>query len=248
MYPIHLLFADSKMSDKITRSIEVLGTFSCEVSMVGSDGSEIPAYVNANAVGDGIDGQQGMLYLIADLSEQEQLRKEAYHDDLTGLYTRGHFLELLSTHTSIVTRHEQALSLCLCDLDNFKQVNDTYGHRMGDRVLETFAWIVSQEIRNEDCAGRMGGDEFILAFPQVDASVAAVCMERIRKRFEAIAFNSDGSERFYCSVRLELTDCPQHPFADEEFIELADKSLYCVKELGRNCTVANMEVVSPTAV
>jgi diguanylate cyclase (GGDEF)-like protein len=72
----------------------------------------------------------------------------------------------LSTHTSIVTRHEQALSLCLCDLDNFKQVNDTYGNRMGDRVLETFAWIVSQKIRNEDCAGRMGGDEFILAFPR----------------------------------------------------------------------------------
>ncbi len=75
-----------------------------------------------------------------------------------------------------------------------------------------------------------------------------MCMERIRKRFEAIAFNSDGSERFHCSVTLGMTDCPQDPFADEEFIELADKSLYCAKELDRNCTVVNMEVVSPTAV
>lgn len=247
VYPIHLIFADPGMNDKIRRNIEALGTFSCEVSMIGHDGAEIPTYVNANAVSDGVDGKRGMLYLIADLSEQEQLRKEAYHDALTGLYTRGHFLELLSTHTSMVARHEQALSLCLCDLDDFKQVNDTYGHRMGDRVLEMFAWIVSQEIRNEDCAGRIGGDEFILALPQVDASVAAVCMERIRKRFEAIAFKADGCERFRCSVTLGLADYPDQPITDEEFIELADKSLYRAKELGRNCTVVNMEAVGTTA-
>lgn len=243
VYPVHLLFADSRMNEKINRSIEVLGTFSSKVSMIGHDGTKIPTYVNANAAG---DGEQGMLYLIADLSEQERLRKEAYHDDLTGLYTRGHFLEQLSTYTSIVARHDHALSLCLCDLDDFKHVNDTYGHCMGDRVLKTFAWIVSQEIRNEDCAGRIGGDEFILAFPQVDASVAAVCIERIRKRFEAIAFNTDDRECFHCSVTLGLADCPPHPFTDEEFIELADKSLYRAKELGRNCTVINMEVVATT--
>jgi diguanylate cyclase (GGDEF)-like protein len=210
--------------------------------MKGQDGNEMHTYVNANSIPDETNAEPRMLYLIADLSEQELLRKEAHHDALTGLYTRGYFLDLLSTNISLSQRHQRPLSLCLClcDLDNFKQVNDTYGHRLGDRVLETFTWVISQEIRNEDIAARIGGDEFIITFPQIEGVTSATCMERIRKRFESISFKTEGGQDFTCTVNLGLADHPQTPISEEELIELADKSLYHAKELGRNCTVANM--------
>lgn len=247
VFSVQQLFATPGIGEKIQQNIDTLGAFSCEVSMLTRDGKEFPAFVNANAVGNEHDGHQGMLFLITDLTEQEQLRKEAHYDALTGLYTRRHFMEHLDTHTSMAARHEQALSVCLCDLDNFKQVNDTYGHRMGDRVLETFARIVMQEVRREDCAGRIGGDEYIITFPQVPANVAATCMERIRTRFEAVVFKTVEGVAFQCSATLGLADYPYDKISNEAFIELADKSLYHAKELGRNCTVVNMEVVSTTA-
>ncbi len=240
-FVLNALFVDTTMGDSINQNVDVLGNFSCEVPLRMKDGTEFPAHVNANNI-ENLDGiGRGVLYIIADVSEQEQLKQEAHYDALTGLYTRRQFLELLSSNSSLALRYEHSLSLCLCDLDKFKLVNDTYGHRLGDAVLKAFAETIRGEIRNEDVAGRIGGDEFILVFPHVEASVAAVCVERIRKRFEAITFTTDNGVDFHCSVTLGLADHPKSEISVEKFMELADQSLYKAKEQGRNCTVVNME-------
>ena len=242
-FPLETLFVDTSMADSINTNVDTLGNFSCEVPMRSKENTDFPAHVNANVIED-MDGvRRGILYIIADISEQEQLRQEAYYDALTGLYTRRHFLELLSSNASLALRHQHSLSLCLCDLDKFKQVNDTYGHRLGDAVLKAFSKVVTEEMRNEDIPGRIGGDEFILMFPHVEASIAAVCVERIRKRFESITFTTEDGTEFNCSVTMGIADYPATEISVEQFMELADQSLYKAKENGRNCSVVNMDLV-----
>ena len=216
------------MNEKILSNIDILGTFSHEVSMIGHDGEEIHTYVNANSVHDETDAKPRRLYLITDLSEQEQLRKEAHHDALTGLYTRGYFLELLSTNISMSERHHHPLSVCLCDLDNFKQVNDSHGHRLGDRVLETFAWVVSQEIRNEDIAARIGGDEFVIILEDVkNADQIHIISETI---VSTISLPMDiDNHQHSISVSIGVSVFPDEAKEADELIHLADLAMYAVK-------------------
>ena len=244
VFPLQTLFVDPAMAENVTNNVDTLGNFSCEVPMRTKDNVDFPVHLNANTIEDADGVRRGTLYILADISEQEKLRQEAYYDALTGLYTRRQFLELLSSNASLAIRHGHSLSLCLCDLDKFKQVNDTYGHRLGDAVLKAFAKVVTEEMRNEDIPGRIGGDEFILMFPHVEANVAAVCVERIRKKFEAITFTTDDGTDFNCSVTMGIANHPAEEITVEQFMEIADQSLYKAKELGRNCTVANMNPIS----
>lgn len=246
-HPLDRLFSSPDTHSEILHNIHELGSISCEVEMIDREGHGFPVVLNATTIRKSRSDTQGILFLISDISEQERLRAITNQDALTGVCTRGHFLEKLTANMSMSMRHENPLSLCLCDLDNFKQVNDTYGHGIGDKVLQSFAWVVNQEIRGEDAAGRIGGDEFALVFPQVSASTASVCMERIRKRFQSITFKGTDGSRFTCSVTLGLVDCPHYPISNEDLLECADKSLYRAKELGRNCTVVNMEMLGTTA-
>ena len=241
------LFSSPDTRGEVLNNIHELDSISCEVEMIDRDGHVFPVVLNANTIRKSRYDAQGILFLFTDISEQERLRAIANQDTLTGVCTRGHFLEQLTTNISMAMRHENSLSLCLCDLDEFKRINDTYGHGIGDKVLQSFAWVVKQEIRAEDATGRIGGDEFALVFPQVDASTASACMERIRKRFQAITFKGPDGSRFTCSVTLGLVDCPHYPISNEALLKCADKSLYRAKELGRNCTVVNMEMIGTTA-
>ncbi|MFP6582438.1 MAG: diguanylate cyclase [Candidatus Hydrogenedentota bacterium] len=243
VYGLSSIFVDSTMSEKVADNVDVLGTFTCEVPLHNQSGEQFPAMIHANQINFDESESHGVLYIISDITEQEKLRHEAHFDALTGLYGRRHFLELLASNTSLATRHGHPLSVVLCDLDKFKQVNDTFGHRVGDEVLTTFAEVARDEARQEDVVGRIGGDEFILMFPHVGADTAAVCLERIRSRFEAIEFTTESGETFNCAVTMGAADFPANGTSDEEFVELADQALYKAKELGRNCIVVNQRKV-----
>lgn len=235
------LFLNPGVADTMKENVETLGTFSCEVPMLARNGKEFHALIRASAIGGESSAEAGRLYIFSDITEQEQFRQQAYHDALTGLYSRRHFMELLQQNVSLARRHGHPLSLCLCDLDKFKGVNDTHGHQVGDDVLETFGRVIIEEIRAEDIAGRLGGDEFSLLFPYVPANVAAICLERIRKKFASITFTTEAGETFSASATFGIVDLQSEEAAQEALIELADQSLYKAKELGRNCTVANGE-------
>jgi len=235
------LFKNRELASVMKQHVRDHGEFTAEAPMLTRAGTDFPALVSANAIRDEVTGDEGIFYIFSDITEQEKLRKEAYHDSLTELYSRGHFLELLQSNTSLARRHTHPLSLCLCDLDKFKLVNDTYGHVSGDTVLSRFSRIVADEIRSEDVAGRIGGDEFCIFFPHVPADVASICLERIRCRFEAEEFKNDAGDKFGATASFGIADLPLTGVSMEQFLELADQSLYRAKEEGNNCTVSNME-------
>jgi diguanylate cyclase (GGDEF)-like protein/PAS domain S-box-containing protein len=241
------IFTEEQTAEDVRLALENTGTYNAEVHMVSREGRGFVALLHASSISDGGEGSIGRLYIFADISEQkkleEQLREQAFHDALTGLYNRRHFQDLMDLNTSLARRHSHALSVCLCDLDHFKQVNDTWGHRSGDEVLVKFCEVVRSELRAEDIAARYGGDEFCILFPSVVARDAAVCLERIRQRFGALVFRANGGETFSVTATFGITDFEPTSVSDEELIEMADQCLYEAKAHGRNCVVANMQVM-----
>jgi diguanylate cyclase (GGDEF)-like protein/PAS domain S-box-containing protein len=244
VYPLDKIFVDGSMSAKVMENVSVLGTFTCEVPLRHQNDGNFPGMIHANEIKSEGSEFGGVLLIISDITEHERLRQEAHFDSLTGLYGRGYFLEMMGNNMSLAGRHGYPLALVLCDLDNFKAVNDTYGHRMGDEVLATFAKVARKEVRHEEIVGRIGGDEFIMLFPQMNATSVASCLERIRAQFEAIEFKTETGECFQCTVTLGAADFPGSQTSNEDFMELADQSLYKAKELGRNCVVVNTELVA----
>ncbi len=238
-YDLRKLFANPTVATTMKENVAALGTFSCEVEMVATSGTTFPALVRASTIIDATSKQGGRLFIFTDITEQEQLRRQAYHDALTGLYSRRYLMDQLRQSMSLARRHRHPLSVCLCDLDQFKQVNDTHGHIMGDQVLEAFARVVREEIRTEDIAGRLGGDEFCIIFPYAGADFAALCLERIRRKFNAIPFTAESGKTFNAAATFGIADMAPPDITQEGFIELADQSLYAAKQIGRNCVAAN---------
>ena len=139
------------------------------------------------------NGEPSHLCVLHDITELKRLETDllgrAYHDAATGLLNRKKFLNMLQTAVRTAERYSLDLSVCICDLDHFKEVNDNYGHQAGDHVLAVFAEILKEELRESDFAGRYGGDEFIIALPLVVATSAKNCVDRIRNGLERKVFD-----------------------------------------------------------
>lgn len=165
---------------------------------------------------------------------EERLRSEARSDALTGLVNRGHLDREIARALYTRRRYEQPVSLCLCDIDLFKRVNDTHGHAVGDQVLAAFASIIREELRDSDTAGRYGGDELCMIFPSTAAPASVECLERIRRRLAARRFpTSNGGEvRVTASFGVAEAD----PDSDDGavWIAAADNALYKAKAAGRD--------------
>ena len=161
--------------------------------------------------------------------EAERMRVMAYHDDLTDLPNRRFMEDALPRLISMSQRHERPLSLIMFDIDHFKQVNDTYGHHVGDEVLRTIAVLVQLELRAGDVFGRWGGEEFMILAPETTKEQAQALAERIRKQIEThpFAFGMKITSSFGV-VRHAPGTLP------EELFEQADTLLYQAKEAGRN--------------
>ena len=169
---------------------------------------------------------------------EAQLELLATTDGLSGLFNRRHFLEQLDVLIAAAHRHQLALSLCLCDLDEFKQVNDTYGHAAGDDVIRQFGELVRDEIRVDDLAARYGGDEFCIALIHTPAASACELLERIRTRMERTNFRCENGTAFRATATFGVADMdPAHP-DHKVLLESADEALYEAKAKGRNCIVS----------
>ncbi len=160
---------------------------------------------------------------------------DATHDPLTGLFNRGHLMSMLEIAVHAAIRYDYALSLVLCDLDNFKNINDRYGHRAGDKVLTAFGKLVSEQLRVEDIAGRYGGDEFTFVFPHANASEATIVAERVRTRFAAVKVRSDEGEPVSCSATFGIAELKPAHANEKALLAAADAALYEAKRAGRNC-------------
>ena len=170
-------------------------------------------------------------------AEQELLRA-ATHDALTGLFNRHHFMESLELAAHAAKRYSYPVSLCLCDLDNFKAINDTHGHRAGDEVLAAFGKIIRDQFRAEDFAGRYGGDEFCIVFPHVSSGEAGVCVERIRGLLHERVFGKRNDGTFRATASFGIAELSPETDGAKALLDTADQALYDAKGAGRNRTVA----------
>jgi two-component system, cell cycle response regulator len=166
---------------------------------------------------------------------ERELQRMAHVDPLTGLHNRRYLMKQLDAAVGAARRHGHPLTVCVCDIDRFKQVNDEHGHLAGDDVLRAFAGLVSQQLRREDLVARFGGDEFCLMFPHIDAEEAARAVERIRSALEERRMLlPDGAElSVTATFGLAQLD-PDGHLSGQELFEEADQALYEGKQLGRN--------------
>ncbi|HMD34934.1 MAG TPA: GGDEF domain-containing protein [Vicinamibacterales bacterium] len=170
---------------------------------------------------------------------QKQLYESASRDGLTQSYNKKYFLDRLRHEFAYCWRHRVELSLCMIDLDRFKDVNDTYGHAAGDEALIRLAQLVSDTVRTEDVFARYGGEEFSVILRQIDADNAFTFAERLRKVVadtEITATNTSGKP---CEIQLTAsigvaTLHDRNYSTPEELILAADRCLYHAKQTGRN--------------
>jgi len=170
-------------------------------------------------------------YLLARIKLlHQQMSLMAYTDPLTNIYNRLHFGHFLDAEIDRVKRYGGTFSIIFFDLDRFKEVNDEYGHLVGDEVLKRVAEIVEKANRNADIFARYGGEEFIILAPATDIAGARVHAERLRNDIEHHRFSE--ISHLTCSFGV----AEYQPDADDvtSLFKRADTALYNAKKLGRN--------------
>ncbi|WP_162299681.1 GGDEF domain-containing protein [Marinospirillum perlucidum] len=173
-----------------------------------------------------------MLALLRIHQQKDALLHQSQTDTLTGLYNRRRMYQLAEQELARVHRNGGSLGLVLIDLDHFKQINDTYGHPTGDAVLKAFAGMLVKEIREQDVAVRMGGEEFAVILPDSDLSSAYALAERIREATQALCLPHQ--VKLTASFGASTAQQPDETF--EQLFSRTDKLLYQAKTQGRNRT------------
>jgi diguanylate cyclase (GGDEF)-like protein len=166
----------------------------------------------------------------------ETIYRMTIMDGLTNVHNKRYLLETLERELPRAIRHQRPLSLCMFDLDHFKQVNDTYGHIAGDYVLKEVASVVRSRLRPDDVIARYGGEEFAVLLPETDLKGAQAIAEELRKLIAERVFEFEG-ERIPVTVSI---GCTQLRGEDDamKLVKAADVKLYEAKRGGRNrvCT------------
>lgn len=168
---------------------------------------------------------------------EEKLRILATKDSLTGLNNRRHFFDIATREFDRHRRYGGNISIAMLDLDHFKRVNDTYGHKAGDQVLRFTAQLCVNSLRGVDVVGRYGGEEFVVLMPEVGKYEAALAAERLRKVIENGRIDI-GGETISITASLGIaSDYHNNSSSLEELLNCADEALFKAKEAGRNRVV-----------
>jgi len=177
---------------------------------------------------------QNLLNLTLAYRELEELSTT---DFLTGAFNRRYFMEIATTELKRHQRHGKNTSVLILDIDHFKEVNDTYGHSVGDQALRHLVRICRDNLREEDIFARYGGEEFCALLPETDASTAKEAAERLRYNIENTPMEFD-EQLLHLSVSIGLSGIDARQETDiEPWLERADQALYRAKEQGRNRVV-----------
>lgn len=185
------------------------------------------------------DTNQRLMYEINHRESLEaQLRQRAQKDDLTGLDNRRHFMEIATRALQSARDRHQPFSICMLDVDNFKQINDTWGHGQGDKVLREIAKACLEVLRPGDLIGRFGGEEFIVALPGGSVSDACPVAERLRQHIDGLHPERDlGIPGLTVSITVGIAEVRPEDSNLEPAITRADEALYLGKRSGHNRVV-----------
>lgn len=247
-----LFWADLHVSpvvDDDNRALGVLGIFVNIDSKVKKEQSQEDMFEVMEAL------NSEMLVVTNELSKKNKELETAYaelerlarHDPLTGLYNRRVLSEIMEREINRTKRSGRAFFVAIADIDNFKKINDTYGHDCGDKVLKEVANIFltrERGIRETDYVGRWGGEEFLIVLTETHYTGCFTVLERIREEVQRAIVIHNGVE-----VRITLTigfSYAQSYLHAEELIEEADKALYIGKNSGKNKIVCYFDEVIPS--
>jgi len=165
------------------------------------------------------------------------VQRQAITDDLTGLVNRRRFIEALDAEVERARRFGSSLAIVLADLDNFKQVNDEFGHHGGDVVLRAFADLVRSHVRDVDVSGRIGGEEFAILLPETDGAGAARVAERMRRSLNGVAIAISDEAAIFAASSFGVAELRTGQSGDD-LLRAADAALYRAKDEGKNRVVA----------
>jgi polar amino acid transport system substrate-binding protein len=172
------------------------------------------------------------IYAYFSIKKEKKLEKKLIElsekDGLTKIYNRRKIDEILEEEIKVAKRYNEDLSLIFFDIDHFKKINDTYGHKVGDEVLIELTQLIKKNIRESDFFGRWGGEEFMIVFPHTDLNSAVLLAEKLRKIIE---YSKIGGIRVTCS--FGVTEIVKYDTI-ETCSSRVDKLLYISKESGRN--------------
>lgn len=159
----------------------------------------------------------------------DQLEELATTDGLTGLKNHRYYNEILATQYSFATRTGTPLSIILCDIDHFKQFNDSFGHPAGDQLLREFARLLESKVRNEDLVARYGGEEFVVLLPGSDREAAMNVAEKLRTVIEDAPWDLRK-----VTASFGVATVTSNEISKTAAVDSADKALYASKQAGRN--------------
>ena len=169
--------------------------------------------------------------------QKEKLYQLSITDYLTGNYNRRYILNALEVEFMKSKRYSFSLSCILIDIDNFKSINDSYGHQVGDFTLKTISDMIKETIREVDVFGRYGGEEFLIILPNTKACAAAIVAEKVRKKIAQLKFETGNDEvgPFMLTLSLGVSDIHSGiPATVEELLFNTDKALYQAKNNNKN--------------
>ncbi len=245
MTEVNVALNDLKVS-KIHCEISSIKTNELEQIVIKDLGSTNGTYVNGEMIrqriltpGDKITiGETILRFSYNDEIEEEyhsRLFTFAATDALTGLYNRRYILNELENQHKIAKRNERTYSLVIIDIDDFKKVNDTFGHPAGDEFLKKFAYVLNHSLREQDIPGRVGGEEFLIILPETSIDGAFRLADRIRERIQKTELIYEGS-----AIKTTISaGVSQFEFNTEShaLFRLADHALYKAKQSGKNLVV-----------
>jgi diguanylate cyclase (GGDEF)-like protein len=188
------------------------------------------------------------------LHANQLLLEQSLRDSLTGLYNHSHFQQTLVQLCAAASRSMRPLSLLFIDLDNFKQINDLYGHTVGDQVLREIGWLLDSQPdpgesigRSSDFAARYGGEEFALILPDTSMDGALSAAERFRNRVTALTILPElaalRTPPFSLTCSVGVASFPIHASVPSDLVVAADAAVYVAKRAGKNC----VRMASPAA-
>ena len=181
----------------------------------------------------------GLAIALVNANLYSRTKELSVRDELTQLYNRRHFQEVLPLEIKRAQRFKKPLCLLMIDIDYFKKYNDRYGHLAGDELLKEFVHLIASKIREVDFFARFGGEEFVLVLPNTPKSDGVKVADKLRMIIRDHKFSGNGKNSDRLTVSIGVASYPDDARTMEDLVDVADIALYQAKGAGRDQVVGH---------